>query len=462
MTEKTCERLQAMPMNRPANSVKEALRLVGADPVIDGVSRALVSRSFLLRQIWRRFSRGRARSVAIGMADVLKRYSETAPFATLPADPYLPKLEPGIAIYGLFTAEIGIGQSARRSALALKAAGVPATFHNVAMPRSFESRVEFEVSSAFVSRYDTALIHLNPDGLLDELRRQPLEAFVGRRRIGFWHWELPVFPARWAEAFDKIHEVWTPSSYVARAVAAAGDRPVRVVPHAVHSDLIPQQLARDALRLPRQEFFFLTIFDLNSFPMRKNPVGAVRAYLDAFPRAGPSAPRLILKCHGKGNRDATFDELLALVHNDQRIKLIDEVFSDEKMRLLQAACDCYVSPHRSEGFGLNILEGMAIGKPTIATGFSGNMDFMTSENSIVVPFAMRRVERGEYPHGEGQWWAEPNHDALVAALQQTARQGSEIDALALKGRNDAMERFSFARVGEIARAAWLGQARPLC
>jgi glycosyltransferase involved in cell wall biosynthesis len=437
------------------NILKEAIERVGAN----GFSKAISSRSFLARQLWRRFTRGRDATQVLGMADILNRYAGGREASILSAHDTT-KLQTGIGVYGLFTAEIGIGQSARRSAQALRTAGVPVSLHNVLIPQLFENRIDFGVSDGFISPYDTALIHLNPDGLLQLLALYPIDGFVGRRRIGFWHWELPVFPAPWAKAFDKVQEVWVPSSFVARAVAAAGGSPVRVIPHAVDCDEISQDLARKSLQLPADEFFFLAIFDVNSFPTRKNPLGIVRAFVDAFPRAGPSSPRLIVKCHGKGNRNSTFDELLRHIHDDARVLLLDQVFSPEQIRQLQAACDCYISLHRSEGFGLNILESMALGKPCIATGFSGNMDFMTADNSIIIPFEMRRVEKGEYLHGEGQWWAEPDHDISVDALRRVALQGQDIVTLAGRARDVARRDYSFQRVGELSRAAWRGEATP--
>ncbi len=444
-------------MSEQIDLLTEALRLIGGDHVVKSVLAALSSRSFLFRQLWRRFVHGRRKSVALGTADIIRKYSGATPLATLAATEHLATLEPGIAIYGLFTAEMGIGQSARRSAQSLRTAGVPISIHNIAMPEAFESKVNFPLNDEFISHYDTALIHLNPDTLLHELLRCPIEALIGRRRIGFWHWELPVYPARWAKAFEKVHEVWAPSTYVARGVAAAADLPVRVVPHAVSGEEVSQARARETLGLPQDVFFFLSIFDLNSFLMRKNPIGIVQAFLDAFPNNGPSSPQLILKCHGRGNRNAVFDELLRRMKNETRIRFIDKVVSNEQIQLMQAACDCYVSLHRSEGFGLNILESMALGKPCIATGFSGNMDFMTSRNSITVPFAMRRVAAAEYPHGEGQWWAEPDHDASVEELRRVAGGAQEVAALGRQARADALEGFSFERVGEISRAAWRGE-----
>ena len=162
---------------------------------------------------------------------------------------------------------------------------------------------------------------------------------------------------------------------------------------------------------------FLVTFDYNSFPQRKNPLAAVRAFLDAFPTDRPSGPMLIVKSHGVTNRNEWERALGELAAKNAHVRIIDAVFSDEDMLRLQAACDVYLSLHRSEGFGLNLAECMAAGKLAIGTNFSGNVDFMTSENSLLIGYSMKRVEEGEYPFATGQWWADPNHAESVAAIR---------------------------------------------
>ena len=88
-----------------------------------------------------------------------------------------------------------------------------------------------------------------------------------------------------------------------------------------------------------------------------------------------------------------------------------------------ASCDCLVSPHRAEGFGRNIAEAILLGLPVLATGFSGNVDFMESEELIA--WTPRKLAPGEYPFGDGLWWAEPSVDDLARKMKDVYRQKVE-------------------------------------
>jgi glycosyltransferase involved in cell wall biosynthesis len=365
---------------------------------------------------------------------------------------------PGIGHYGLFHAEIGIGQGARQMASAIKIAGIPSSLHNISLSQ-FESNVAFDASDSLISGYDCVLLQFNADTFLDLLERFPLNALYRRRRIGHWVWELPVLPSRWVRAFDKLHEVWVPSRFVAEAVASATSKPVRIVPYPVSVYDHDHDDAREILKLPRDRFIFLTIFDSNSFAIRKNALGAMRAFLDAFPKRGPSSPVLVIKCHGRGNRGGEFNKLVELSSGDNRFILIDRVFSAREMMLLQAACDCFVSLHRAEGFGLNVAECMGRGKIVIATDFSGSTDFARPENSLLIPYKMAEV-KGEYIYGRGQWWAEPDHQAAVEAMRQAASNGSEIQGRTMRARADIMDKYSVQAVAKIVKAAWLRELEP--
>ena len=366
---------------------------------------------------------------------------------------------PGIGHYGLFHAEIGIGEGARQMASAIKVAGISSSFHNISLSQ-FKSNVAFDASNSLISSYDTVLLQFNADTFLDLLERFPLDALYRRQRIGHWVWELPVLPSRWIRAFDKLHEVWVPSRFVAEAVASATSKPVRIVPYPVSIHDHDQHDAREILRLPPDRFVFLTIFNSNSFPIRKNALGAMRAFLEAFPKGGPSSPVLVIKCHGHGNRGGEFKKVTELSSADNRFILIDRVFSTREMMLLQAACDCFVSLHRAEGFGLNIAECMSKGKIVVATDFSGSTDFTRPENSLLIPYKMARVNKDEYIYGRGQWWAEPDHEAAVEAMRQAASNGSEIQSLAMRGRATIMQRYSVEAIGKIVKAAWQGELEP--
>ncbi|MEZ5786309.1 MAG: glycosyltransferase [Xanthobacteraceae bacterium] len=355
------------------------------------------------------------------------------------------ELGPGVAIFGLFTAEIGIGQAARGVANALHTTTVPFSCHNFDHPNTTNS-VTYPCETDWRSKYRQHLYILNPPELLHLTAELPLD----RHRIGYWHWELPVFPAIWAPAFDFVDEVWAPSRYVAASIASATKKPVTVVPHSVVGSTIDKRAARDFLRLPQDPFIFLFVFDTRSYVGRKNPAALIRAYLDAFPRDAAEQTLLVLKFHGAPE---AISRVIRSAHGDRRIVVIHQVFSAPEMAALTAAADAFVSLHRSEGFGLNIAEAMATGRLAIATDFSGNTDFMNAENSLLIPYQMRAVAPSEYVHGTGQWWAEPEHDAAVEALRTAVRNEPLTKRLAERARRDMREGYSPQAIGKRLKGA---------
>ncbi len=367
---------------------------------------------------------------------------------TLPDSP--PPAGRGVAIVGLFRAEVGIGQSARRAAQCLDAVKYPVTRHLVPMlPGTFENNVEVPGLLTRPPAAGDIVIHLNPPDFNVVAPHYFRKGDGKYRRIGYWHWELPLFPQAWTGALDLVDEIWTPSKFGADMFAAATSHPVRRVPHAVPANDISRNEARTALGLPLDRFLFLVICDTNSFPARKNPGGAMRAFRDAFPADTGSSPRLVLKMHGNRNRGPALEKLLTLARGSPGIKVIDAVFDERQMRQLQAACDCYVSVHRSECFGFNIAECMAAGRLVIATDFSGNTDFTHASNAILIPHVVRDVPPREYPFSKGQWWAEPDHDATVEAMRWAVANPAVTQRLAEQARQDMEANYSFQKIGKM-------------
>ena len=370
-------------------------------------------------------------------------------------------LTEGATIFGLLRTEIAIGEAARRLTRAIRTTPYPCATRTISIPEVFKEPIAFEADDA-LRQFDTALLVFNADTLVNLLRADKIvpRDLVGRRRIGFWHWELPVFPANFAPAFDLVDEIWAPSTFVAASIAPLTAKPVRIVPHAVPSPEIDRAQARRELDLPADAMIYLTTFDFNSRLARKNPLGAIRAFRDAFPSPHESGPILVVKCHGQNNFPESYREIKAQCDADPRIRLITEIFSSERISLLQAACDALISLHRGEGFGLNPAECMALGKIVIATAFSGNMDFMNAGNSLLVPYQPRPLEKDEYIFGDGQWWAEPDHAAAVEALRRAASRASDVLRLAENARTQMRRDYSYEQIGRIAVEALRGTRKP--
>ncbi len=231
-------------------------------------------------------------------------------------------------------------------------------------------------------------------------------------------WELSIYPREWAEQLERFAEIWAPSKFVYDSIRQVTSKPIFLAPLPVEVRLA-SFLGRRHLGLPESAYLFLFIFDFRSYVDRKNPF----AVIEAFERVCTARPRddihLVLKVNrpnGQTQFEADNQRFIAQVNQCQykdRIVIIDKVLSDNEIKSLVRSCDCFVSLHRSEGFGRGMAEAMFLGKPVVATGYSGNLDFMSDENSCLVHYDLVPVEEGCYPHAKGQFWAEPDIDHAV-------------------------------------------------
>ncbi len=142
------------------------------------------------------------------------------------------------------------------------------------------------------------------------------------------------------------------------------------------------------------------------FAGRRN-IGCWFWELEGFP-AGDRRAALVVKTINGTHEPQALAALREATRDDPRIVVFDGFLEHEASVGLMMACDAFVSLHRSEGFGLGLAEAMYLGKPVIATGYSGNLDFMTPANSGLVRHRLVAVGPDDYLHGEGQRWAEPD------------------------------------------------------
>ncbi len=227
------------------------------------------------------------------------------------------------------------------------------------------------------------MLHVNPPLLPLVLLRLPRSLVRGRRMIGYWSWELPVVPLDWGIGARFVHDLWVPSAFTAAALEPLLPGRVRVVAHPLAvAQPTPSALDRSAFGLPRAAVVVLTMFNLASSFERKNPLGAIAAFRAAF---GNRRDRLLLlKISNHTHFPADFHRLAAAVAEAPNIRLETQTLTTSDLQALIAACDIVLSLHRSEGFGLVPAEAMLLGKPVIATGWSGNMGFMDTNSAALV------------------------------------------------------------------------------
>jgi glycosyltransferase involved in cell wall biosynthesis len=352
----------------------------------------------------------------------------------------------GVNLFGVLDEADGIGEGGRSSERALAAAGIP--FARVAVSEAELHGPPLPPERAAAARYAVNWWHLTPGH--DPLLVMALGAgpFLGRFNLGYWAWELEEFPTVWDDSYRYFGEIWTPSAFSRGALAARSPVPVAVVPHSVEVRP-PERDWRAHFGLLRGRTAFLCMFDLASVADRKNPLGAVRAFRRAT--VGRRDALLVVKARRPEADPGTWRTFQAELAGLD-VKVIAENLSREESWGLVAACDALVSLHRAEGFGLALAEAMALGKPVVATGYSGNMDFMTEENSLPVRFGMRRIERRIGPYPRGYRWAEPDEEHAAARIREALDRPDRARELGHRAARDIAERFSPAAVGRIVRA----------
>lgn len=320
----------------------------------------------------------------------------------------------GVNVFGFVRGQFGLGESARLYVRALIESGCPVALHNIDSdaPHGFED-ASLDMHMSEEALYAVNLIFVNPDYLREALAQIDRAKLEGRYTIACWFWELEHIPQEWLWALEEVDEIMVASTFVEQAFRRVTDKPILRVPIPI-SDVADSGLAREHFGLATDRFVFLNTFDFNSSWHRKNPLAVIEAFRLAFPAERRDVQLLIKSSNGHRDPESVA-RLLAAAAGDPRILVRDGVLDRSHMRALQRCADAYVSLHRAEGFGLGLAECMSLGKPVIGTGWSGNLDFMTADNSCLVDYRLVPVASGEYPHSSGSSWAQADisHAAIM-------------------------------------------------
>lgn len=296
------------------------------------------------------------------------------------------------------------------------------------------------------------VLHVNAPLLPAALLRLPRRLLRGRRVIGYWAWELPVTPPGWRAGLPFVHEIWVPSRFTATALAPLLPGRIRVVPHAVAaSPPRPAALDRQAFGLPAGAVVTLVSFSLASSFARKNPLGAIAAHQAAFGRRQDRI--LVLKLANTAHYADDLARLRAAIGDAPNIRLDTRTMPIAELHALTLCSDIVLSLHRSEGFGLGPAEAMLLGRPVVATGWSGNLDYMDPASAALIGFRLvpARDPRGVF-QAPGAMWAEPDIAEAAAALAFLADNPADRAALGQAGRQAAAERLSAAPLAAALRA----------
>ncbi|WP_143135319.1 glycosyltransferase family 4 protein [Burkholderia ubonensis] len=359
----------------------------------------------------------------------------------------------GVNVVGFAAGVLGIGEDARMATAVTHAAGFEAAAlqpNLLWMPRSSS---DFDVGNALgYEKYPVSLFCLPPT----EMIRLVLEGSGAliespTYKIGAWPWELPNWPATFNGVVNLVDEIWAQSKFVAKSYAPlASLAPVEIhhVPLAVEIPA-PTQNVRARYGLPANDFLFYVMFDGNSWLTRKNPLAGVTAFQKAFEKEQGSGVGLVIKAMNIRPGQPMWEEIVKIAARDARVHVITDTLSRQDVINLMASCDAYISLHRSEGFGRVIAEAMLLGQPTVATNFSGNVDFCTSDTCFLVDGELTPLTAGDYIFADGQYWCNPEIDIAAERLREVLEDDDKRRERAAAGKNMIESHFSRAAISRV-------------
>lgn len=351
----------------------------------------------------------------------------------------------GINLIGNIKADTGLGQSCRLVAAELEYSRMPYSvyqYDQLGIMSSTDMQFAGKISSDLP--FNINLIHINPHELGLAFQQLGQKVWDGHYNIGFWLWELEEFPEEWTPCFHCLDEIWTPSEFISRAVRKKTKLPVKTVPYHVKTRL-DQVYGRSEFGLPEDMYLFLMMYDRTSMTERKNPEAVIQAYKKAFTRRDKAG--LVIKIN-----NCTEEEINALkkeLEDYPNVYFISQVMDRSHVNSLIRCVDAVVSLHRAEGFGLVLAEAMMLGTPTIATNWSSNTEFMTSDTSCLVDCQLVELKNDLGLFKKGNRWADPDIGQAASYMKRLYEDPAYGREMAHRAKSYIEDRLSMERISGI-------------
>lgn len=295
--------------------------------------------------------------------------------------------------------------------------------------------------------FDISILHVQPEPFFHhayaraDIAERPKKTY----RIAYWYWELDVIPDDWIQSAELADEIWAATEFIAKAIRRRIDKPIKTMFPGVRLKNFKPRLLEEFGVNHSKKFTFLFVFSMMSVMSRKNPIGLIKAFRVTF--SLHENVQLIIKT-SYGYRNPVMLSRLRDATHGANVVIIDDVYSDDMTLSLINACDAYISLHRSEGLGLTMAEAMLLGKPVIATRYSGNLEFMDDNNSLLVAFTEIKVGDESLPYMAEASWADPIEAHASQLMRQVFENQTWARQLGQQAQQDMQHHYSSRAAGQ--------------
>lgn len=346
----------------------------------------------------------------------------------------------GVNLVGYTKRKLGIGEAFMLNIEAFKTTNIPFRIYDV-------ETSECVVGNDIQTEYSINLFQISPQSILIIHKNFKEDFYEKKYNILFAAWESEYVPHDVRDNVSFFDEIWCPSKFCQSILSRYFQGSVINIPH-------PVQINTDDLKntesliYNKSKISFLTIFDYNSSIERKNILGLLESFQKAFGTTNDNTELIIKATNSKRNKEAK-RQIEKKLSEMNYVKVIDCYMSRVDLNQLIYDCDSYISLHRSEGFGLTIAEAMFLQKPVIATGYSGNMEYMNCFNSFLVDFEIIKNKKSDSNYDENIVWAQPSKECASIHLRNLALNYESLKEIGLKASLDIKDKFSFNEIGSL-------------
>lgn len=348
----------------------------------------------------------------------------------------------GLNIIGYTQAMSGLGEAVRLNIKAAEAHNIPLNlvdYEQVKHSKKYEYSFRYSINLVQISLYDLDRFF----SVIDT------EFFEGKYNILFLIWESEYIPQNIKKNVNLFNEIWTASTYCKNLFQNVHSGHILTVPHPVEFNLESIQNQSISNFYNKNKFSFLFIFSYHSSMERKNPFFLIEAFSKAF--CNNEQVELIIKTSGAEKFKKQHRQLIHLIAGNKNIKVFNVDMDKNSVNHLISDCDCYVSLHHSEGFGLTLAEAMYLGKPTVATNYSGNTEFMNENNSYLVSYELGLIKNTDANFCSKTLWGNPVMDDAISKLKDVYNNVEIRHEKAFNAKQFVEQKLSFYSVGSIMK-----------